>query len=98
MSEVMTEIVEAEVGDEFPLLMIRLQLERAKPMMNTIFRQPSTALRSKHIRTLLVASPMLQIGLICAKLLGSAKEVFIWPEKLFCGEFSPVIFTLARFV
>jgi hypothetical protein len=37
------------------------------------------------------------IGLICAKLLPSANWMFMWPEKLFCGELLLVISLFARF-
>src|SRR5579863_9031436 len=39
MGKIMSEVMKAEVSDEFPLFMIRLVFETTKPCMNTVFRQ-----------------------------------------------------------
>jgi hypothetical protein len=61
MREIMPQVMEAEIGDEFPLFMIGLSFEDTKPVVNAVFCEVSASLRSKDVRTLLLTSTMLNV-------------------------------------
>jgi hypothetical protein len=61
MREIMPQVMEAEIGDEFPLFVIGLSFEGTKPVVDPIFGEVCASLRSKDVLTLLLTSTMLNV-------------------------------------
>ena len=59
--KIMAQVVEREVSDLLPLILVCLLLEATEPMVNTRFRQSLAPLRCKDIGTLWITPTMLKI-------------------------------------
>ena len=61
MSEVMTQIMEGNILNQFPFLFSRLLLKSPEPLMQTAFRQTFMALREEDIGTDRLTSLLRQV-------------------------------------
>src|SRR5579885_2832692 len=60
MSKIVTQVMKAKVGNQFPLLMVGLLFERAKPVVNAILAESVTALGGEDVGAGRIATPMVQ--------------------------------------
>src|SRR5260370_42275143 len=87
--EVMPQVMEGEILDQFPLALGGLSLERAEPIVDPFFRQTLAALRHKYIGPFCVASGL---QVLIKRLAGFVHHIeitplappraFIWPSYL----------------
>jgi hypothetical protein len=90
MSKIMAQIVKAEIRDEFPLLMVRLLLKGAKPVVNAVLAQSLIPLGGEDVGTSLIATSMLQVSMKRAACL--VQEVDIAELSAFMPDVQPTNF------
>src|SRR5690349_2689813 len=49
MRKIVPQIMEGKISDQFPLLVVGLPFEGAEPIVNAVFRQTRTSLRSEDV-------------------------------------------------
>src|SRR5260370_38325753 len=74
--EVMPQVMEGEILDQFPLALGGLSLERAEPIVDPFFRQTLAALRHKYIGPFCVASGL---QVLIERLAGFVHQIDITP-------------------